>query len=458
MPGDIRLLHHFNDDVASVSREGDRVTIDVKDWRPIAFTAPKPSYADAVMALQGEGASLARLDEIAGASGDVEEAKGAVRYYLERFSRGRLLGWNVVDDDGELVGVDALASRYQPKQDAPPECELHLCRFAYLHRTDAGAALESGLARARGRLTARGMAALAESIGTPRSAANDGLAEALWRFGYFDVAEPEESEPRRCWEFHDLLMHEASRGNRDAVMVGGTYRFDGKFPALPARKPTMEGERIALPPIDPERVLQASGPLAAVQDRGRSIRSYAAEPISLERLSEFLWRVCRTTKYIEDSRQDLISRPYPAGGSINELEYYLAVRRCGVLEPDIYHYDSHSHALVRLADTAKAALKIVDRSAMAMGLGPDDQRPDLTIVITSRLPRLSWKYEGMAYRASLMNGGVVFELMYLVATDMGLAPCANGTGDSRLLEEAVGLDPFEETPIAEFVLGEPAEA
>jgi SagB-type dehydrogenase family enzyme len=72
------------------------------------------------------------------------------------------------------------------------------------------------------------------------------------------------------------------------------------------------------------------------------------------------------------------------------------------------------------------------------------------------LSRLAWKYEGMAYRASLMNAGVVFELMYLVATDMGLAPCANGTGDSRLLEEAAGLDPFEETPIAEFVLAMPA--
>ena len=55
-----------------------------------------------------------------------------------------------------------------------------------------------------------------------------------------------------------------------------------------------------------------------------------------------------------------------------------------------------------------------------------------------------------------MNAGVVFNLMYLVAIDMGLAPCANGTGDSRQLEEATGLDRFTETAIAEFALGLPA--
>jgi oxazoline/thiazoline dehydrogenase len=91
-----------------------------------------------------------------------------------------------------------------------------------------------------------------------------------------------------------------------------------------------------------------------------------------------------------------------------------------------------------------------------MMLGPDDRRPALTLVIASRLPRLAWKYQRMAYRASLMNTGVVLNLMYLVATDMGLAPCANGSGDSRLLQKATSIDSFEETAIGEFCLGLPA--
>jgi hypothetical protein len=94
----------------------------------------------------------------------------------------------------------------------------------------------------------------------------------------------------------------------------------------------------------------------------------------------------------------------------------------------------------------------------AMALQSDQQQPDLTIVVSSRLPRLAWKYERMAYRASLLHAGVAIGLMYLVATDMTLAGCANGSGDSRLFEAATGLDRLEESAIAEFCLGVPAES
>ena len=451
MPGSIRLLYRFGADVRSVSRDGNRITIDVENWKPLAFTAARAEHADAVMALRNHGATLPRLAEIVGADG----AKTA-SYYVERFSRARLLAWNLEDDEGELGQVDTLANSYRPKEDDPPPDALSLCRFAYLRRTDSGAVLESARVPARVMLEARGLAAFAGALSP--AAATNGFAAALWRLGFFDVAGRQESEAERCWEFPDLVLHEASRFNRDAVAIGGTYRFEGKFPAPPAIKPAMTGERVALPPVDAARLRQMSGALDAVQAGRRSVRAYAAEPISLSALGEFLWRVCRTTQHLDYPRQDLISRPYPAGGSINELEFYLAIRRCDGLEPAVYHYDSHRHELVRLAGSDKIATRIVTRSGGAMGLDAKAQLPDLTVVIVSRLPRLAWKYQGMAYRASLMNAGVVFELMYLVATDMKLAPCANGSGDSRLLQEATGIDSFEETAIAEFCLGVPASS
>ena len=296
---------------------------------------------------------------------------------------------------------------------------------------------------------------LAALLAAPAPAPPASFAAGLWQLGFLETCAAVEPEARRCWEFQDLLMHEASRNNRDAVAVGGTYRFDGVFASPPAVKPAMPGSRIGLDEVDPGRIRQASSSVDEVQARRRSVRRYAAEPVSRASIGEFLWRVCRTTGYIESSRQDIISRPYPAGGSINELEFYLAVRRCSGLDPAVYHYDSHGHALVRLAGSERIAGKIVERSGTAMGLAEGDQKPDVTVVIASRLSRLAWKYQGMAYRASLMNAGVVFHLMYMVATDMGLAPCANGTGDSRLLQEVAGLDRFEETVIAEFALGMP---
>ena len=453
MTGSVRLLYRFGADVRSVSRQGDRIRIDVENWKALAFTPAKAEHADAVMVLRDGGATVSRLREIAGRAAGTD-ASATVGYYVERFARARLLSWKLEDDAGELGQVETLANSYRPKEEDPPTSGLVFSRFAYLRWLETEAVVESARVPARLRLSARGLAAFADALSRPE--VTNGFATALWRLGFFEAGPQQESEAERCWEFQDLVLHEASRLNRDAQTCGGTYRFENEFPSPPAIKPAMTGARCPLPPVDAAQLRDRSDTLHAVQAARRSVRAYAAEPISLTALGEFLWRVCRTTQHLDHPRQDLISRPYPAGGSINELEFYLAIRRCDGLEPAVYHYDSHCHELVRLADSDRVATRIVSRSGYAMGIAPQSQLPDLTIVIASRLPRLAWKDQGMAYRASLMNAGVVFELMYLVATDMKLAPCANGSGDSRLLQMATGIDPFEETAIAEFCLGVPA--
>jgi hypothetical protein len=46
--------------------------------------------------------------------------------------------------------------------------------------------------------------------------------------------------------------------------------------------------------------------------------------------------------------------------------------------------------------------------------------------------------------------------MYLVATAMGLAPCALGSGDSAAFALLSGIDPLVEPYIADFALGSKA--
>jgi SagB-type dehydrogenase family enzyme len=53
----------------------------------------------------------------------------------------------------------------------------------------------------------------------------------------------------------------------------------------------------------------------------------------------------------------------------------------------------------------------------------------------------------------LKNLGALYATMYLVATAMGLAPCALGGGDSELFSAVAGVDPCEEPAVGEFVLG-----
>ena len=79
--------------------------------------------------------------------------------------------------------------------------------------------------------------------------------------------------------------------------------------------------------------------------------------------------------------------------------------------------------------------------------------PQVLIVIAARVGRLMWKYEGMPYALILKHVGVLYQTMYCVATAMGLAPCALGSGDAVAFTEATGTNPFIECSVGEFMLG-----
>jgi SagB-type dehydrogenase family enzyme len=80
-------------------------------------------------------------------------------------------------------------------------------------------------------------------------------------------------------------------------------------------------------------------------------------------------------------------------------------------------------------------------------------KPQVYFAITARFQRVQWKYESMVYALILKHVGVLYQTMYLVATAMGLAPCALGGGNSDLFALAAGLDYYAETTVGEFVLG-----
>jgi SagB-type dehydrogenase family enzyme len=66
---------------------------------------------------------------------------------------------------------------------------------------------------------------------------------------------------------------------------------------------------------------------------------------------------------------------------------------------------------------------------------------------------MAWKYTAIAYALTLKHVGVVFQTVYLTATDMNLAPCALGGGDSDLFARVASTDYYTETSVGEFLLG-----
>jgi SagB-type dehydrogenase family enzyme len=128
----------------------------------------------------------------------------------------------------------------------------------------------------------------------------------------------------------------------------------------------------------------------------------------------------------------------------------VTVNRCDEIPSGIYHYDPLKHRLFKLTGYNTRVEAVLRNAQFTAALS---FRPQILITLSSRFQRLSWKYRGLAYATTLKNVGVLYQTMYLVATAMGLAPCALGNGNSYLFAEAIGTDYFLESSVGEFVLG-----
>jgi SagB-type dehydrogenase family enzyme len=216
-------------------------------------------------------------------------------------------------------------------------------------------------------------------------------------------------------------------------------------------KPAMSDRRIELFRPDLDALASEDLPFTRVLETRRSRRRHGDPPISLQQLGEFLYRSARIQHMVEDAGVSF--RPSPAGGAIHELEIYALVTRCTGLEPGSYHYDPAAHRLTVLDGKPAYVKAVLDMAAITAQL---DEPPQVLLVYTARFQRMQLKYESMAYAATLKHVGALFQTMYLVATAMGLAPCALGGGHADLFARAVGLDPYAEASVGEFILGSAA--
>ncbi len=194
-------------------------------------------------------------------------------------------------------------------------------------------------------------------------------------------------------------------------------------------------------------------------ERRRSLRAYDDRPITAGQLGEFLYRVGRVRERRDVGlatpagpvRMEFVSRPYPSGGALYELEFYAAVNACAGLAAGLYHYDAVRHRLGRLSGRTDAVAHLLADAAASADVPAG--RLQVVIVLSARFQRLAWKYASIAYALILKHVGVVYQTMYLTATAMGLAPCALGGGDADLFARAAGTDYYAETSVGEFLLG-----
>lgn len=364
-------------------------------------------------------------------------------------------------------------AKIRPIAPAHVETTASLSRFTYLRRAedDAATLLESPLSRHRVILHDPAGAALVAALARPvavRDAAAalptlplpavQALVELLIAV---EMAHPgaEPADPSLdLWDFHDLLFHARSRAGRHDHPFAAVFRHSDRRPALPAVRPPRTGTLIELPRPAWTEVVAGDPTLTEVLESRRSVREYDDVPPTLAQLAALLYRAVRARCVIPADPDaglpyEALDRPFPTGGASGELEVYLTVAQCRGLDPGAYHYDAAAHALRRLPTSERDCHELLSYAWRATA---GRVRPQVLLTINSRFGRLSWKYSSIAYALTLKHVGVLYQTLYLVATAMGLAPCALGSGDADAAARAFGLDWATESSVGEFLIGSPS--
>ncbi len=434
---------------------------------PVAAVLLDPPAKQKLAGLsKGELLTLRTLNKGPATIAELTEAAGGapVTALLDRLVTEGWLAVTVRESGRDLYSVAPFA---RPKPDAPTVAAGSgtLSKFAVLHRDRDGFVLEHPLSWCDVRVHDARLLALLDGP----DAADSGLSaevrtrftEDLLRLGFL-VADPEIEEKEfsaRSWSTPDLWFHRRSTLGERVVTwehFGPTKWAKGHYPQPPDRKAAYPGEPIALPTPDLAALRVGDPSLTAVLEDRVSTRAFDdAAPITLAQLGELLYRTARTRgTRSEVEGEVLVSRPYPSGGSVYELEIYPVVRNVAGLAPGMYHYDSYDHVLrpVAAADDPAIATLVKSTSATLS----DGAEPQVLLVLGARSGRIMWTYEQVSYAVILKHVGVLMQTLYLAATAMGLGACAQGFGDTAAFVTAAGVDELEECSVGSVIIGTPA--
>jgi SagB-type dehydrogenase family enzyme len=433
----------------------------------LAIRRPTPRLREALQALAA-GATEDALVALAGPDAVL------LFFHLESAAGLGLLRWTVLHQGQRLATLSPTSASFvRHPAGLEPERRYRLSRFAYCRGMEHGVVVECPLSFAHVELHDGRAAALFYELargGNPREleeriapGLDPGAARAviqLFTEAGMLAAESLEEPPSpsavalRQWEFHDLLFHARSRGTRYGSRSGATYRFEGQIPSLPAVKPPMSEVTLELFRPDLAALQASDPPFSEVLERRRTLYSRGPTPLTAQQLGEFLFRCARVRQVRPSPAGEVSDRPYPGAGARYELELYPLVHACEGIPAGLYHYCPLQHRLERLSDETQEVLAVLEAGRSSP---PLSGLPDVLFVIAARFPRVTWKYESIAYSLILKDVGVLFQTMYLVATAMSLSPYALGRGDSDLFCRAAGTDYSEETSVGEFALsGSPA--
>ena len=216
------------------------------------------------------------------------------------------------------------------------------------------------------------------------------------------------------------------------------------FHARPQPSPYKDYPGAAVVPLPPPPP-PGGPPLEEVLARRRSVRDYAARPVTLEELS----RLLHDATGITDRRDPTWwFRSVPSSGALYPIEVYPVVFNVAGVAPGVYHYDVRRHRLelVRAGDFRREVFDAAVSQEMILHTG-------LVLVLTGIFARVQFKYVDRSYRYMLLEAGHLGQNVYLAATALGLAPCGIGAYFDDDLNRLLGVDGREEATVYLLAVG-----
>jgi putative peptide maturation dehydrogenase len=173
-----------------------------------------------------------------------------------------------------------------------------------------------------------------------------------------------------------------------------------------------------------------------------------SRPLSAEDLANTLYRAFAARAVSDEPGITVMKRAVPSAGGLHPTEAYLLVQNVEGMTSGLYHYHPIDHALEPLGDVAAD-----ESAALALRMVAGQRHfmhAHVVIALASRFRRTFWKYRNhaKAYRAVILDAGHLSQMLYLAATERGLAAFITAAVNERDIEEIFGLDSMLEGVLA----------
>lgn len=235
--------------------------------------------------------------------------------------------------------------------------------------------------------------------------------------------------------------------------IGATFPYSIPPPPLEYTPQKVVGTSIPIPLTDLSYYSQKS--YINVLCQRRSMKSKLTDNfLSYDDLVEFLNLVFHTSNIFRRSPDitnsyDACQRLYPNGGGVHELEPFIVCNRVTNIKNGIYHFSPFSSRLSPISYDQNHIKSLISEAYFSSN---KESIPAAFIILASRLQRLTWKYERMAYHVTLKNTGVLLGYMSQVASFLDLYGCPMGNSDSLCFSRIIDEDPFQMPAVGEFCL------